>query len=62
MERNINMWLLLACPQMEDLACNQACALTRNQISDLLVHRLALNPLSHTSQGSIWFYILIYIV
>ena len=22
MERNINVWLLLACPQMGDLACN----------------------------------------
>ena len=29
----------------------QACALTGNQTSDPLVHRLALNPLSHTSQG-----------
>ena len=27
----------------------QACALTGNQISDSLVHRLVLNPLSHTS-------------
>ena len=30
----------------------QACALTGNQTSDSLVHRLALNPLSHTSQGN----------
>ena len=29
----------------------QACALTGNQISDSLVRRPALNPLSHTSQG-----------
>ena len=29
----------------------QACALTGNQTSDLFVHRPALNPLSHTSQG-----------
>ena len=29
----------------------QACALTGNQTSNSLVHRLALNPLSHTSQG-----------
>ena len=29
----------------------QACALTGNQICDPLVHRLELNPLSHTSQG-----------
>ena len=30
----------------------QICALTGNGTSDLLVHRLALNPLSHTSQGN----------
>ena len=29
----------------------QACALTGNQISDFLVHRLMLNPRSHVSQG-----------
>ena len=29
----------------------QACALTENRTSSLSVHRLALNPLSHTSQG-----------
>ena len=29
----------------------QACALTGNQTGDPLVHTLALNPLSHTSQG-----------
>ena len=29
----------------------QSCALTGNRTSDPLVHRLALNPLSHTSQG-----------
>ena len=34
-----------------DLA-TQACALTGNWTSDPLVLRLALNPLSHTSQGS----------
>ena len=32
----------------------QACALTWNGTSNLLVHRPALNPLSHTSQDSIW--------
>ena len=31
----------------------QACALTENRTSDPLVHRPALNPLSHTSQGPI---------
>ena len=29
----------------------QACALTGNQIGDLLVHRPALSPLGHPSQG-----------
>ena len=29
----------------------QACALTGNRTGDPLVHRLVLNPLSHTSQG-----------
>ena len=29
----------------------QACALTGNRTGNPLVHRLALNPLSHTSQG-----------
>ena len=31
----------------------QACALTGNQTGDPLVHRPALNPLSHMSQGDI---------
>ena len=35
----------------------QACALTGRQTSDLSVCRLALNPLSHTSQA--YFYVLI---
>ena len=33
----------------------QACALTGNGTSNPLVHRLALNPLSHTSQGYYYF-------
>ena len=44
-ERNTD-WLLLAyCPAA------QACVLTGNQTSNLLIHRLVLNPLRHTSQG-----------
>ena len=31
----------------------QACVLTGNQTSNPLVHRLVLNPLSHTSQGNL---------
>ena len=38
-------------PPTGDLARNPGCALTRNQTGNPLVHRLALNPLSHTSQG-----------
>ena len=41
-------------PQLGIQAATQICALTRNQTSDPLVHRPALNPLSHTSQGSRW--------
>ena len=33
----------------------QACALTGNQIGNLLVSRAALSPVNHTSQGRIGF-------
>ena len=36
-------------PPIGDLACTQTCALTGNLTGDLLVHRPALHPLSHTS-------------
>ena len=39
------------CPQPRPRPATQTCALTRNWTSDTLVHRLALSPLSHTSQG-----------
>ena len=39
-------------PPLGTWPATQAWALTRNQTSDPLVRRLALNPLSHTSQGS----------
>ena len=55
-ERNINVWLPLACPQLGTWPANQACPLTGNQTGDSLVHRLALNALSHTSQGSSTFF------
>ena len=45
------MWLPLTHPQLGSWPTTQACALSGNQTSDLLVCRLALNPLSHTSQG-----------
>ena len=49
-ERYINQ-LPLTCLQPGTWPTTQACVLTGNQTSDPLVHRLALNPLSHTSQG-----------
>ena len=50
-ERNIIVWLPLVRPPLGTWTTTQECALSRNQASDPLVHRLALNPLSHTSQG-----------
>ena len=50
-ERNIDL-LPLAHPQLGTWPATQACALTGNQTSNLLVLELVLNPLSHTSQGS----------
>ena len=55
-ERNINVWLPLTHPLLGMWLTTQACDLTGNRTSDLLVHRPALNPLSHTSQGVIYFY------
>ena len=49
-DRNIG-WLPPACSQLGTWLAMQACALTGNWTSDLLVLRLMLNPLSHTSQG-----------
>ena len=51
-ERYINVWLSLRCPLLGTWPTTQAFALTRNRTGNPLVHRLALNPLSHTSQGS----------
>ena len=50
-ERNINVWFLLTHLYLGTRPTTQACALTGNQSSIPLVHRPALNPLSHTSQG-----------
>ena len=43
--------LLGTCP------VTQACALTGNQTHDPSVHRLVLNPLGHTNQGKICFFL-----
>ena len=51
-ERNIHVQLHLARPLLGSWPATQAWALTGNQNSNPLVHRPALNPLSHTSQGS----------
>ena len=51
-ERNIDVWLPLTHPLLGSWPATQACALTGNRTSDPLVHVPALNPLSHTSQGS----------
>ena len=51
-EGNVNVWLPLVRPLLGTWPATQACALTRNPTSDPLVRRPALNPLSHTSQGS----------
>ena len=50
-ERNINVWLPLACPTGGTWPATQACALTGNRTSDPLVCRRELSLLSHTSQG-----------
>ena len=52
-ERNINVWLSLTCLPVQTWPATKACALTGNQTSNLLVCRLALNLLSHISQGEV---------
>ena len=52
-EGNID-WLPLMHPQMGTQPTTQVCALTGNRTGNLLVHRLAFNPLSHTSPGTIF--------
>ena len=54
-DRNIREWLPLKGSLLGPWPETQACALTGNWTSDPLVHRPALNPLSHTSQG--WLYL-----
>ena len=49
-EREKHQCVVTTCaPPAGDLAHNPECAPTGNQTSDLLVRRLALNPLNHTS-------------
>ena len=49
-EREVDL-LPLTCPELGTWPETQACALTGNPTRDPLLLRLALNPLSHTSQG-----------
>ena len=49
---HINAWLALMRPLLGTWHTTQACALTGNLTSDPLVHRSALNPLSHTIQST----------
>ena len=60
-ERNINVWLPLTGPLLGTCPATKACALTGNWTGDPLVGRLALNPLSHTSQGLLWVSSLVFI-
>ena len=50
--RETSIGCLSHVPNQEAWPATKACSLTGNQTSDLSVHRLVLNPLSHTSQGS----------
>ena len=52
-EGNISVWLPLMRPLLGTWPTTQACALTGNRTGDPLVCRPALNPLGHTSQGTI---------
>ena len=54
-ERYINVRLPLMHPLLGTWPATLACALTGSWTSDPLVHRLVLNPLSHTSQGPFFF-------
>ena len=51
-ERNIIVWLPLMQPLLGTWPATQACALTGSRTNNPLICSQALNPLSHTSQGS----------
>ena len=57
-ERNISVWLPLVRPLLGTCPKTQPCALTGNSTSNPLVCWPALNPLSHTRQGSLFFFLL----
>ena len=53
-ERNITVWLPLMDPLLGTWPATQACGLDWESTSNPLVCRPVLNPLSHTSQGSMF--------
>ena len=58
----MNVWLPLERPLLGTWPATQACVLMGNRSSDPLVRRpAALNPLSHSSQGSYSFLLLEYL-
>ena len=61
-ERNISVWLPLTRPLLGTWPTTQACALPGNQTRDPLVRRPPLNPLSHTSQGKVGFFLIFFIL
>ena len=52
-ERNINVWLPLKNLLLGTWPATQACTLMGNRTGNPSVHRLALNPLSHTNQSQV---------
>ena len=54
-EGNIRVWLPLKRPLLGTWPTTQTWALTGNQTGNYLVHRLAFNPLTHSSQGFLIF-------
>ena len=54
-ERNISVWLPLACPLLGTWPATQVGALPGNRTGNFSVRKPTLNPLSHTSQGNNFF-------
>ena len=61
-ERNISVWLPLSCPLLGTWAATQACALTGNWTRNPLICRLALSPLSLTSQSMDSFFLVVVLI
>ena len=61
-ERNINVWLPLSHLPTGDLASNPGMCPEGASTGDPLVHRPALNPLSHTSWATIFFLLMVSLI